>query len=197
MHVLKDVIKYKFWERISSLQWNSFEEFTPLSLSRGWGNLSLATPFVFQDESSKAFLLKTWMNSWKKHFTPEYLQTDFKTKRWWELKLNEVPVLPTLKAERLVSVETFRKCLFLSEPSKWISLSCYMDLSKLLNWFVKVVTLICQSCSLYFLPFAGQNQTEVLKISKLVEAFALNYICWISQSTQCLRSIVHLAMSLW
>ena len=134
MHVLKDVIKYKFWEMISSLQWNSFEEFTPLSLSRGWGNLSLATPFVFQDESSKAFLLKTWMNSWKNVFTPEYLQTDFKTKRWWELKLNEVPVLPTLKAERLVSVENFWKCSFSSEPSKWISLRCCMDLSKLLNW---------------------------------------------------------------
>ena len=115
----------------------------------------------FKTKVVKPFCSKLEWILEKNVFTPEYLQTDFKTKRWWELKLNEVPVLPTLKAERLVSVETFRKCLFLSEPSKWISLSCYMDLSKLLNWFVKVVTLICQSCSLYFLPFAKQNKAEV------------------------------------
>ena len=35
-----------------------------------------------------------------------------------------------------------------------ISLSCYMDLSKLLHGFVKVLMWICQSCSMYFLPFA-------------------------------------------
>ena len=56
----------------------------------------------------------------------------------------------------------------------WISLSCYMDLSTLMHWFlegvkwilllcafVKVVMWICQSCSFYFSPFAKQNQAEV------------------------------------
>ena len=59
----------------------------------------------------------------------------------------------------------------------WICQSCYMDFSKLLHGFVKidtwfhfgnvashffkVDTWICQSCSIYFLPFAKQNQAEV------------------------------------
>ena len=43
----------------------------------------------------------------------------------------------------------------------WISLDCYMDLSKLVQLFDKVVTWICQSCSLFILPFAEQNQAEV------------------------------------
>ena len=41
------------------------------------------------------------------------------------------------------------------------SLNCNMDLSKLLRGFVKVVTWICQSCSIYFLPFANQNPAVV------------------------------------
>ena len=40
-----------------------------------------------------------------------------------------------------------------------------MDFSEFLNEFVngfdKVVTWICQSCPMYFLPFAKQNQAEV------------------------------------
>ena len=61
----------------------------------------------------------------------------------------------------------------------WMSLSSYMDLSKLINWFhyvvilicqnsymdfsnslhgfVKVVSWICQSCSMYFSPFVKLN----------------------------------------
>ena len=44
-----------------------------------------------------------------------------------------------------------------------ISLSSYMDLSKFINGFHQVVTWICQnqSWSLYFSPFAKQNQAEV------------------------------------
>ena len=37
---------------------------------------------------------------------------------------------------------------------------CYMDLSKLLHGFVKVVTWICLSFSMYFLPFPKKNQAE-------------------------------------
>ena len=49
-----------------------------------------------------------------------------------------------------------------------------MDLSKLLDGFVKVVTWICQSCSMYFLPFAKKKTRRSLtKISKLVEASVL------------------------
>ena len=57
------------------------------------------------------------------------------------------------------------------------------SLSTLVYEFVKVLTWKCQSCFMYFLPFAKQNQAEVCltKISKLVEASALNLRCWISQ----------------
>ena len=50
----------------------------------------------------------------------------------------------------------------------WIS-------SKLLHGFVKIDKWIkWKSCSLYFSPFAKHNQAEVSKISKIVEASALN-----------------------
>ena len=66
-----------------------------------------------------------------------------------------------------------------------IYLSCYLDLSTLLNGFVKAVTWICQSCSTYF-SLAAQNQVEVWpRFQSLLK---------MSQSTQCLRSIVPLAM---
>ena len=39
----------------------------------------------------------------------------------------------------------------------WISLSCYMNLSKLIHIF----TWICQICFMYFWPFAKQKQAEV------------------------------------
>ena len=42
-----------------------------------------------------------------------------------------------------------------------ISLSCHMDLSKLLHGFALVVTRICPTVSVYFSPFAKQNQAEV------------------------------------
>ena len=60
--------------------------------------------------------------------------------------------------------------------SNWFCQNCSMDFFKLLDgffkidilfdiWivtgFVKVATGICQSCSMYFLPFAKQNQLEV------------------------------------
>ena len=41
------------------------------------------------------------------------------------------------------------------------SLSFYMDFPKLQHGFVKVVSWILQSCSLFFSPFAKQNQAEV------------------------------------
>ena len=40
---------------------------------------------------------------------------------------------------------------------KWISLSCYMDLSKLIQGFVKVATWIYQTC---FSPFAKKKQAK-------------------------------------
>ena len=43
----------------------------------------------------------------------------------------------------------------------WISLKCYMDLSKLLHGFVKVVTWICQICFMYYSHLAKKNQAEV------------------------------------
>ena len=49
----------------------------------------------------------------------------------------------------------------LKQVFTWICQNCYMDSLKLLLGFVKVVTWICQSCSMYFLPFAKQNQAEV------------------------------------
>ena len=46
--------------------------------------------------------------------------------------------------------------------------------TKLLHGFVKVVTSICQSCSMYFLPIAKKNKMKFDQVSKLVEASALN-----------------------
>ena len=40
----------------------------------------------------------------------------------------------------------------------WIE---WLDLSKLLNGFLKIDTYICQSCFMCFSPFAKQNQAEV------------------------------------
>ena len=51
------------------------------------------------------------------------------------------------------------------------SLSFYMDFPKLLHGFVKAVSWICQSCSLYFSLSSKENEADV---SKLVEASALN-----------------------
>ena len=42
-----------------------------------------------------------------------------------------------------------------------------MDLSQLLNGFVKVSTSICQKCSVYFSPFAKQNEAEVWPIFQI------------------------------
>ena len=58
----------------------------------------------------------------------------------------------------------------------WISLSCYMRLSKLLHGLVKVVTWICQELFYVYNALCQKNQ------------------CWMSKSTQCLGSIVPLAM---
>ena len=48
-------------------------------------------------------------------------------------------------------------CMGLSK----LILSRYVDLSKLLHGFDKVVTQICQSCYMFFLLFAKQNQADV------------------------------------
>ena len=183
IHVLKDVSKCMFWKMLSNTsfeRWYQVCNGIPLrnslhSAFRGGGGTWVWQLLLyFKTKVVKPFCSKLEWILEKNVFTPEYLQTDFKTKRWWELKLNEVPVLPTLKAERLVSVETFRKCLFLSEPSKWISLSCYMDfknccmdLSKLSHGFIKVVVYI--SC-----PLSCCCQAEVWPKFKAFEASALN-----------------------
>ena len=43
----------------------------------------------------------------------------------------------------------------------WICQNCYMDFFKLLHGLVKIDTWISLSCSMYFSPFAKQNQGEV------------------------------------
>ena len=93
----------------------------------------------------------------------------------------------------------------------------YWDLSKLIHWFffklfdrfvkidnrisLKVVTWICQSCYLDFLLFyvflvlcQSKPRWNLTKISKLVEASALNWSYWMSLSNQCLGSAVPFAM---
>ena len=47
----------------------------------------------------------------------------------------------------------------------WIYKKWYMDFFRLINGFVKIAKSICHSCSIYFLHFAKQKT----KISKLVE----------------------------
>ena len=41
----------------------------------------------------------------------------------------------------------------------WICQNWYIDFSVLVHGFVRVVTCICQSCYMYFLPFP--NKTEL------------------------------------
>ena len=63
----------------------------------------------------------------------------------------------------------------------WISLSCFMDLSKLPHEFVKVFLWI--SCPL-------PNKTKL----KFDQDFKASWRCWMNQSTHCLGSGVPLAM---
>ena len=74
-----------------------------------------------------------------------------------------------------------------------------MDLSKLTQRFLWVVAWICQSCymdlsQLFYVSLAlcqTKPNWSLTKISKRVEASALNFKrCWMSQSIQCLGSVV-------
>ena len=143
MHVLKDVNKCMFWKMLANAsfeRWYQVCNGIPLrnslhsAFQGGGGTWVWQLLLYFKEKVVKPFCPKFGWILQKNVFTPVYLQTHSKTKRWCELKLKEVPVLPTLKAKRLVSVETFWKCSFSSEPSKWISRRCYLDLSKLLDW---------------------------------------------------------------
>ena len=60
-----------------------------------------------------------------------------------------------------VKRDTYCCFMDLSNFVTWTFLSYYMKFSKLLHGFVKVVTCICQSCSMYFMPFAKQTQADV------------------------------------
>ena len=65
-----------------------------------------------------------------------------------------------------------------------------MDLPKLIHGFVKVVTWICQNCSMYFSAFALQNQTEVWPRFQSVLKLLL--------STKCLEWVQLLnALGIW
>ena len=104
---------------------------------------------------------------------------------------------------------------------RWICQSCYMYFSRLLHGFVKVDMLISISCWMdfskliiwsgymdlikllngyvkVFYVFLALCQTKpswsLTKISKLDEASALNWWCWMSQSTQCLGFVLPMAM---
>ena len=87
----------------------------------------------------------------------------------------------------------------------WISLSCYMDLSKFIHGFLLVVTFIFQSSYMDLskllhgfvkvvlcisLPFPNKTKLKFDQISKPVEASASNRRCLMNQSTQCLGSVV-------
>ena len=72
---------------------------------------------------------------------------------------------------------------------------CYMELSKLIYGFLKVVIWIFQSCSMCFSPFVKQNQAENWpRIQSLLKLLLDTKRCWTCQSTQCLWSVVPLAM---
>ena len=79
-----------------------------------------------------------------------------------------------------------------SNGKSFISISCCIDLSKLLHGFVNVFTL-----SKLFSVFLALCQTKqswgLTKISKLVEASVLNKRWLMNQSTECLGSVVPLA----
>ena len=73
-----------------------------------------------------------------------------------------------------------------------------MDVWKSLQGFVKVVTWICQGCSLYFSHFAKQNQAEVsfqslLKLLLWTEGFAMFW--FIRLPMQCLLIIYILSQN--
>ena len=69
----------------------------------------------------------------------------------------------------------------------WIYQNWYMDFCKLLHGFVKVVPGIPRPCQ-------TKPSWSLTKNSELIEASAQTYSCLLSQSTQCLGSVVPLAM---
>ena len=121
----------------------------------------------------------------------------------------------------------FRCCAFLTNPNSiiaipcdWVSRlvefcsnclycqSCYMDFSNLFNGFVKINTWISLSCymdllknmdlsKLFYFSCQTKPNWSLAKISKFFEAFSLNRRCWMSQGTQCLGSVVPLAIFFW
>ena len=86
----------------------------------------------------------------------------------------------------------------------WISLSCYVDLSKLLNVFVNFVTQIFRCASISWFQVVSQSVIDVFRLAHLrvFQSFFFMYFrslpnkaklkfdqdfkgCWMSQSTQC------------
>ena len=57
-----------------------------------------------------------------------------------------------------------------------------------------VFTWIFQSCSMFSRP-SLKPSWSLTRILKLVEAFGFNWRCWMSQNTQCLGSVLPLAIS--
>ena len=79
------------------------------------------------------------------------------------IQVRSLPCLVTPSLSKCSCWILFNLDLSVSEFLWFVTWSCQnwcMDFSKLLHGFVKVFKWICQSCSLYFSPFAKQNQAE-------------------------------------
>ena len=81
---------------------------------------------------------------------------------WYIFVFNDIWYISVLDTSSIIALP----CHSVSALVKFCSncqicQSCYMDLSKLLDGFVKGVTWICQSCSMYFLPFAKKNKLKI------------------------------------
>ena len=77
----------------------------------------------------------------------------------------------------------------------WHEFICFdMDLSKTLYGFLEVVAWVYRVVYLFLAICQKKTSWSLTKISKLVEASPLNKRCWLSQSIQCLGSVLPLAM---
>ena len=109
-----------------------------------------------------------------------------------EILFQNVPFWNIAKGTKDPGVECFHQSnCFFSDQSPIIALPC-LSLSSLVKvtkyGFVEIVKWICQSCFMFSLPFTKQNKTDVWPRFQSFQS------CWMSQISQCLGSLLLLAM---
>ena len=121
----------------------------------------------------QSFQLNSFPNQMVRNICHQEHQNETKSLRQQTIFCVSILTLPVLSDPIIAfSCQSLTESLpdFVEFCSNWICQSCYMDFFKLLDGFVKVLILFQSLLNL------------------------LNQWCWMSQSTQCLGSVVPLAM---